>query len=194
MTPRALPERPRQHLPREAYTSEHWLEREDSDLFGRCWRFAGTLSDFREAGDFRTIQAGPHALIVIRDSAGNLRGFHNMCRHRGTELLEGCGNAGQRIVCPYHNWVYSLDGRLSGVPAQRECFPDLDKDKIQLLPAAVGVFRDLVFVHPEGQPVESFETWIDDLDSIAWPHDLCSTDLEEAPEEIVYELKCNWKV
>ncbi|MGI9405541.1 MAG: aromatic ring-hydroxylating oxygenase subunit alpha [Hyphomicrobiaceae bacterium] len=191
---RKFPEAPHQRLPREAYICEQWLENERRDLFGKCWTFAGLLSEFSEAGDFRTIKAGPHSLIVIKDSSGNLRGFHNLCQHRGTELLEGCGNAGRTIVCPYHNWVYNLDGALRGVPAQKDCFPHLDKKGIQLRPAAVGVFRDLVFVHPEGQPAESFDTWIDDLGSVPWPHDLNSDQLEESPDDVVYELKCNWKV
>ncbi len=192
--PATLPDKPHQRLPGEAYTSGHWLEREHKELFSRTWAFAGVLTDFPEAGDFRTVQAGTHALIVIKGSDGELRGFHNICRHRGTELLEGCGNAGKTIMCPYHNWVYNLDGRLRGVPAQRECFPDLDKKSTTLFGAAVGVFRNLVFVHPDSEPEESFEAWVSDLESVAWPHDLSSSDLEENPDDIVYEINCNWKV
>ena len=194
MAVRMLSETPRHRLPREAYLSADWFEREKQTLFGRNWAFAGIVSDFAEPGDFRVVNAGPYALIVVRDQDGRLRGFHNMCRHRGTELLEGCGNAGKTIVCPYHNWVYNLDGRLRGVPAQSDCFPDLDKASIRLKPAAVGVFRDLVFVHPEAEPAQSFETWIGDLDTVAWPHDLSSRNLQEAPETLIYELQCNWKI
>lgn len=192
--PTALPDQPQQILPRAAYTSQEWYDREQRDLFGRSWTFAGTVMDFAEPGDFRTVQAGPHSLIVVRDGDGELRGFHNICRHRGTELLEGCGNAGRTITCPYHNWVYNLDGRLRGVPAQRDCFPDLDKKGTALFGATVGVFRNLVFVHPEAAPEEPFSAWLDALDSVAWPHDLSSDDLQESPEDVVYDMKCNWKV
>ena len=185
---------PFQHLPREAYISDHWLEREQKDLFSRSWCFAGVVMDFAEPGDFRTVQAGAHSLIVIKDSNGTLQAFHNICRHRGTELLEGCGNVGKTIMCPYHNWVYNLDGRLRGVPAQRECFPDLDKKQTTLFHASVGVFRNLVFVHPESDPAEPFDAWVNDLESVAWPHDLASDDLQESPDDVVYELNCNWKV
>lgn len=191
---RTLPASPKQRLPREAYTGTDWFEMEQELLFSKSWAFAGVMTDFKETGDFRTVQAGLHALIVLRDGDGHLRGFHNVCRHRGTELLEGNGNAGKSIICPYHNWVYNLDGRLRGVPAQRECFPTLDKQKSALHGAAVGVFHDLIFVHPDANPEEPFEDWLDGLDSVAWPHDLTAPDLQESPDDIVYEMKCNWKV
>ncbi|MGV6805260.1 MAG: aromatic ring-hydroxylating oxygenase subunit alpha [Ruegeria sp.] len=192
--PTYLPDIPRQRLPREAYVSESWLELENRDLFGKSWTFAGVTTDFPNAGDFRTVQAGNQSLIVVRDGEGQLHSHHNICRHRGTELLEGCGNVGKTIVCPYHNWVYNLDGALRGVPAQRECFPDLDKNKSALFGASVGVFRDLVFVHPDPTPDQSFEDWLGGLDQVPWPHDLTSSEMRENPDDVVYEIKCNWKV
>ncbi len=190
----AIPDAPIQLLPREAYLSRDWLDREQHDLFGRTWAFAGTLHDYSESGAYRTVQAGPYSLIVIKDAAGNLQGFHNICRHRGTELLEGCGNAGKAIICPYHNWVYDLDGRLRGVPAQSSCFPDMDKSGVRLHGAAIGIFRDLVFVHPDPDPDEPFDIWIDDLASVSWPHQLGPHGLTESSDELVYEMSCNWKV
>ncbi|MEM9910275.1 MAG: SRPBCC family protein [Pseudomonadota bacterium] len=183
-----------QLLPREAYTSEDWYKCEQRDLFGRTWAFAGTVHDMPDVGDYRTVQAGPFSIIVLRDQAGSLRAFHNICRHRGTELVEDCGNVGRSIVCPYHNWVYNLDGELRGVPAQNACFPDLDESRNALMPAAVAVFRDLVFVHPEPEPNEPFDTFIDELDSVPWPHDLGPGGLVESSDEFVYEMQCNWKV
>jgi len=191
---RHLPQTPQQRLPRHAYVSEDWLERERQNLFGRTWAFAGVIGDFDEAGDFRTVRAGPFSLVVIRDSAGHLKGFHNICRHRGTEILDGHGKTGRTIVCSYHNWTYSLDGGLRGVPAQKDCFPKLDKTTIHLREAAVGVFRGLVFVHPDADPGEPFQHWIDDLGSVPWPHDLSSSDLKASHDDIVYEILCNWKV
>ncbi|MEM7173062.1 MAG: aromatic ring-hydroxylating dioxygenase subunit alpha [Pseudomonadota bacterium] len=209
-----IPETPSQLLPREAYVSDDWFQQEQEELFGRSWTFAGVLGDFAEPGDYKTIKAGPHSLILVRDGAanssagklgagnlgagelgaGNLHAFYNMCRHRGTELLEGCGNTGRSIMCPYHNWVYALDGTLRGLPAQRQCFPDLDKKEIRLFRASVGIFRDLIFVHPDAEPPEPFEDWLGGLDDVTWPHDLSSKELRESPDDIVYELKCNWKV
>ena len=75
MTPRLDQiDQPRQSLPREAYISEGWFERERRDLFGRAWAFVGTVHDFKEAGDYRTVQAGVHTLAVVRGGDGELRG------------------------------------------------------------------------------------------------------------------------
>lgn len=189
-----LPDTPRQLLPRDAYLSEEWLARERRDLFGRTWAFAGTVHDIAHVGDVRPVRAGDHRLIVVRDAEGGLRGFHNLCRHRGAELVETCGNVGKSIMCPYHNWVYNLDGRLRGAPAQAECFPDLEKSQIRLHEAAVGVFRDLVFVHPDAAPAEPFDAWIGALGDVPWPHDLGPTGLSEGSDELVYEMACNWKI
>jgi choline monooxygenase len=189
-----IPEDPVQLLPREAYVCDDWFRREQRELFGKAWSFAGVVMDFPENGDYQTIQIGNQSLIVIKDNDGELRAFHNICRHRGTKLLEGDGNTGRFIRCPYHNWVYNLDGGLRGLPAQKACFPDLDKKGISLLPASIGIFANLVFVHPEEKPEEAFDIWLGGLANVPWPHDLASPDLEESPDDIVYELKCNWKV
>ena len=189
-----IPENPKQRLPREAYIGDDWFNREQKELFSNAWVFAGVVTDFAEAGDFRTINVGVHSLIVIRDGEGEFQGFHNICRHRGTELLEGCGNSGKTIMCPYHNWVYNLDGRLRGIPAQAECFPNMDKKSISLHRATIGIHQNLVFVHPQAQPEEPFEDWLGGLQDVPWPHNLASPDLEESPDDVVYELNCNWKV
>ena len=183
---------PRQLLPRESYVSEDWFRLEQEQLLGKGWVFAGVTDDFPEAGDTRVVRAGAQSLIVLRDGEGKLRGFHNLCRHRGLELLEECKNVGRNIMCPYHNWVYNLDGRLRGIPAQRECFPDIDKKAMGLRPAAVGSWGCLVFVNPD--PNASFEDWLGGVQSVPFPHQLEGGDLEEAPDELVYEIECNWKV
>ncbi len=189
-----LPDTPIQRLPREAYVSQDWFAREQVELFSRTWTFAGVTMDWKEPGDVRTVQAGAHSLMVVKGADGELRGFHNICRHRGTELVEGCTNVGRNIMCPYHNWVYALDGQLRGVPAGPDCFPDLDRKQVTLFHAAVGIYQNLVFIHPDANPETPFDAWIGNLGSVPWPHDLASSDLTEGSDELVYEMKCNWKV
>lgn len=184
-----LPEVPRQLLPPEAYYGAEWFGREQRDLFGRSWVFAGVMSDLAEPGDFLTAQAGPFPLAAVRDSAGDVRGFHNICRHRGTELLEGRGNAGNTITCPYHAWCYGLQGGLIAVPDRKECFPDLDLSQMPLHPAGIGVFGGMIFLHPD--PEAAFDAWTAALAGAGWPHDIAA--LHEA-REITYEINCNWKV
>jgi len=192
-TPTALPAHPRQLLPREAYTAQSWLEAETTHLFSRTWHLAGVTADYPEPGSYRTLMAGPYPLLVMRGPDGALQAFHNLCRHRGTELLEGEGTLKGTIVCPYHRWTYGTDGTLRGVPNEAECFPGLDKSTLGLKPAAIGVFKGLVFVHPDPAPEPDFETWLATLPDVVWPHDIEDGSLV-AGEEVVYEMKCNWKV
>ncbi len=179
-------------LPKEAYTTSDWFEKERQAVFGHAWTFVGALQDFAEAGDFRTVTCGANRLFVVRDKEGRLKAFHNICRHRGAELLDGqTGNCGGALVCPYHRWTYGLDGALRGVPNRQECFPDLDRSGLGLLSAAVGVFKDLIFVNPDADA--DFETWIAPLAGKQWPHDLTASDIKSAVP-LVYDMKCDWKV
>ena len=188
-----LPIQAHQRLPRDAYFAADWLALEQDHLFSKSWMLEGLTSDVPDTGDYRTLTAGRFPLVVLRDAAGRLRAFHNVCRHRGTELVEGAGNAGSALVCPYHRWTYGLDGNLRGVSNESECFPGLDKSALGLHEASVGVFRELVFVHPDPAPDEEFSSWVAGLDAVAWPHDLTSPALG-ASTDFVYDMKCNWKV
>ena len=178
--------------PKEAYTEDSWFEYEKKAVFGRAWTFAGTVHDFTEAGDFRVVTSGAASLAVVRDKDGDLNAVHNICRHRGAELLDGeSGNCGGTMVCPYHRWTYGLDGTLRGVPNRQECFPDLDRSALGLHPAAIGTFKDLVFVNPD--PQADFASWLGPLEGREWPHDLAASDVKEAVP-LVYDMKCDWKV
>ena len=126
-------------LPVEAYLSRPWFDREQELLFGRTWQFAGLAEDLTEPGDYVTAQAGPFPLIVLRGEDGELRAFHNICRHRGTQLLRAVGKARKVITCPYHGFQYSLE---SG-----EC---LTAPEVQLQPHAVRVLGERVEVRLTG--------------------------------------------
>ena len=178
--------------PKEAYTTANWFEKEQSAVFGQAWTFVGVLQDFAQTGDYRTVSSGAHRLVVVRGKEGQLNALHNICRHRGATLLDGhSGTCGGALVCPYHRWTYGLDGALRGVPNKQECFPDLDRSGLGLLPAALGVFRDLVFVNPDADA--DFEAWIAPLAGKAWPHDLTASDIKAAVP-LVYNMKCDWKI
>lgn len=153
--------------------------------------YACPADDLKETGDYTTLTSGAQPLAVIRDAEGQLRAFHNLCRHRGTELLEGSGNAGKTLVCPYHRWTYGLDGRLRGLPDKSECFPDLDRKSLSLNTASIGEWKGLAFVNPD--PQADFDSWIKGVAANPFPHDISDPKLV-AGEEFVYLMKCNWKV
>ena len=178
--------------PKEAYTRQDWLDRELDGVFADAWVFAGVTGDFDNPGDYRTVRCGRASVMVVLGKDGTLMAHHNVCRHRGAELLEGeAGSTGGTLVCPYHRWTYGLDGSLRGVPDRETCFPDLDRGSLGLKPAAIGQFRDMIFVNPD--PAADFDTWIAPLRGKEWPHDLFASDVKEAVP-LLYDLKCNWKV
>ena len=189
-TGHTMPDQPAQQLPRNAYVSRAWFERERSELFGRCWTYAGVAQDLAMSGDYVTVSAGDYPLMVLRDESGTLRAFHNLCRHRGTELVEGSGRLERaRISCPYHRWTYDLDGSLRAVPMRARCFADLDTDAYSLHPAAIGELGGLIFVNPD--PHADFVVWQAGLESVLWPHRF---ERMSAGLELTYEIHCNWKV
>ena len=181
---------PSQELPIEAYTSAEWFAVEQSDLFGGVWNFVCLARDLTKPGDFACASAGPYPLVVLRDRDGDLRAFHNLCRHRGSRLLEGTGNAGNAIRCFYHNWTYDLAGRLVAVPQEKEQFPGLDKSCLGLKPAAIAIWRGLVFVHPDPD-TEPFDAWLAGFGDQVGPHPI--EDLVEV-SDVRYRCSANWKI
>ena len=82
-------------------------------LFGRHWLCVAREEELARPGDFLTRTVGPEGLLFARDGEGRLRGFYNLCRHRGTRVVpEASGAARRAFVCPYHAWTYDLSGRL----------------------------------------------------------------------------------
>ena len=181
---------PKQILPQSAYTEEQWFARERKTVHFNGFHFFDFDGKLKEPGDFVTKTICGFPLIVLMDHDNSIRAFHNLCRHRGTELLEGEGNCGKTIVCPYHRWTYMLDGRLRGLP-NPDLFEELNRAELSLHPASVGVWKDMLFVSPN--PNASFEDWIVPLEEATFPHEIVKGNLIKG-EEFIYRMKCNWKV
>ncbi len=179
-------------MPVEAYLSQEWFDREQDALFARCWQFAGLIEDVTEPGDYITAQAGFYPLVVVRGEDYRLRAFHNICRHRGTQLLRSAGKAQKVLTCPYHDWTYSINGELQHIPEKAAEFPQVDMTQLCLHPASVETWRGMVFVHPQpdGQPLME---WFAGVEGDLGPHQ---------PEKLVeydegrmqHEIKANWKL
>lgn len=109
-------------MPPSVYTSEEFLKSELESVFSRDWVCVGRASALSKPGDYLTYELAGEPIIVLRDASGQLRAMSNVCRHRMSTMLEGCGNK-RAIVCPYHGWSYNLDGSLRAAPAM-----DLNKE------------------------------------------------------------------
>lgn len=119
--------------------------RERRAVFDKAWSIVATAHELSTPGRFVTAPLGAGEIVVLRDHGGVLRGFHNICRHRGHRLVEGQGDC-RVLSCPYHAWTYGLDGRLRGAPDMDLSDPDT-RTKLGLLPVAVEAWGPAVFVN-----------------------------------------------
>jgi choline monooxygenase len=123
----------------------HRLELER--IFARCWQYAARTEQVAEPGSFVATRAGHVPVVVVRDQESRLRGFVNVCRHRGHLVAQGSGRRAS-LQCPYHAWTYGLDGCLRAAPrSERE--PGFDFDAYSLLPVSVEAWGPFVFVNPD---------------------------------------------
>ncbi len=134
-------------LPANWYADPAIQRLEGKRIFSRSWQYAGRADRVANPGDFFTCFAGQIPIVVVRDNEGVLRGFVNVCRHRGHLIAQGDGNR-KALQCPYHAWTYDLDGTLRKAPrSERE--PDFDKESFSMLPVATEAWGPLVFVNPD---------------------------------------------
>ncbi|PID95897.1 MAG: Rieske (2Fe-2S) protein [Alphaproteobacteria bacterium] len=179
-------------LPVEAYTSQEWYDREQREIFSKTWRYAGFMEDVSEPGQYITVQAGLNNIFVVMGRDRRLRAFHNICRHRGTQLIRAVGKTQKALTCPYHDWTYDLEGNLVSVPEEHEEFGKVDKSCLGLKPAKVDIWKSMIFVHPDPD-APSIAEWFGPVEPHIGPH---------VPEELVeyeelnqsYDIKANWKI
>jgi phenylpropionate dioxygenase-like ring-hydroxylating dioxygenase large terminal subunit len=132
-------------LPPACYTSDEFYRFEQEALFNHEWLCVGREAQLKEPGDYFTTRIIGEPLLITRNRAGEIRAMSAVCQHRAMLVAEGAGNA-RGFVCPYHHWVYSLDGDLVNAPAmERTC--DFDKAGVRLPALAVEVWQGFIFVN-----------------------------------------------
>ena len=130
------------------YIDEQIFKLEQQNIFSDTWHFCGLVEDLAEPNDYMTVQAGNNNLIVYRNEQGELKALHNICRHRGMQLLEGKGKLSKTISCPYHDWTYNHDGELKSLPKAKQDFIGINKKCLSLKQAQAGIWRGMIWVHP----------------------------------------------
>ncbi len=134
-------------LPASWYEDPAVYRLEQERIFRRTWQYAGHVDRVARPGDYFTCRAGDVPVVVVRDRAGNVNAFVNVCRHRWTEVVQGSGHR-ETLQCPYHAWTYDLDGSLRAAP-RCELEPGFDKSEYGLLPVKVDTWGPFVFVNPD---------------------------------------------
>src|SRR6266496_2066325 len=148
---------PAKSLPQKYFVSPDVFAEEQKKIFAKQWLLVGHQSQIPTAGDYIVQQVIGESLIFIRDKTGEIHGFFNVCRHRGTRLKEDtCGHA-STIQCPYHAWTYGLDGRLIGAPHMDEV-PGFDKADYSLHAVNLALWEGFIFVNLADDPMP-LEEW-----------------------------------
>lgn len=135
-------------LPAWTYRDEEFHRRELDRVFRPSWQVVCHISDIPGPGDWHTLDYCGESVIVVRGQDDVLRAFTNVCRHRGSRLVDGASGCAKKLVCPYHAWTYDLDGRLTGVPDSTS-YPALDRNRAGLVPVELEVWRGFIFVRLE---------------------------------------------
>ncbi|HET9287027.1 MAG TPA: aromatic ring-hydroxylating dioxygenase subunit alpha [Gaiella sp.] len=178
-------------LPYEWYSDPAVLRLEQERIFARSWQYAARFDQVAEPGQLTTAYAGTLPVVLARARDGQLRGFVNVCRHRGNLLCEGDARR-ETIQCPYHAWTYDLDGALRHAPrADRE--PGFDASSLGLVPVAVDAWGPFVFVNPDTE-AEPLAGYLGELPRLLAADGLDVDELRFHARAESDEYVCNWKV
>ena len=188
-------------LPTRAYTSQEWFNLEMETIFSTTWQFAGFIEDVANQGDYISVQAGLNNIFIVKGRDNRLRAFHNMCRHRGTQLLRAVGKGRKAITCPYHDWTYDLEGKLVSIPKKEQEFPQLGEQPLHecglnLHEASVDIFKGMLFVHPEKNAPNIME-FFGEVEPNLGPHvveELVEYSENEGEAFYTKEINANWKI
>jgi len=175
-------------LPGRAYHDPAIHEFERREWFRRDWLLVGRVEEVARPGTYVRVAVDDEPIVIVRGRDEVLRGFYNVCRHRGTAVVEGrCGTA-VRFQCPYHAWIYDLDGRLIRAK-HTEDLDGFSLDGFGLVPVRVETWQGFVFVSLDPGATALLD-WLGDL----VPHlaRFSLGDLRVA-HEVAYEVDANWK-
>jgi choline monooxygenase len=177
-------------LPARCYTDLAYLDLEQRRIFDRAWQLAGRLDRVAEAGAYFTVDAGDEPILIVRGDDGELRGFHNVCRHRAGPVAQGSGRC-RNFQCGYHGWTYAADGRLIGVP-DFEGVEAFDRERMGLLPVRIATWEQFIFVRIDGAAGgPGLRDMLEDIPELT-SH--CRIREMKFAARRDYVIDCNWKV
>jgi glycine betaine monooxygenase A len=174
-------------MPGGLYRDGALYDAEMAAIWQRGWLFAGFEIEIPNAGDFFTFAVDTTPIVVIRGDDGAVRAFHNVCRHRGSQLCRGEAGHVRAIVCPYHSWTYSRQGELIACHGMHD---GIDGSQLGLRPLAVERVCGLVYVSLAAAPI-SFEAFRERFASAGTPQGFDRAKIAAARS---YDVEANWKL
>ena len=185
-------------LPNACYTDHDFFRLEQERIFGRHWTAVGVGAEIPNPGDVKPVEVAGRPVLLVRDKAGAVRAFHNVCSHRGMTLYDKPCQGQAALRCPYHSWAYGLDGKLRATPyvggPHQNSHPDFDKSDKGLKPVRVAMQWDIVFVDLSGQAPE-LSAWLAPIAERWAGYDLSQMRHGALADSTGrFELKANWKL
>lgn len=183
-----LQSQPANHsLARPFYTDPSVFDADLAHVWYREWVFAASAAELPKPGAYVTLTVGQYPVVIVRGADGEVRAFHNVCRHRGQRLCSKPSGQAAKLVCPYHQWTYETDGRLLWA---RDMGPDFQSAKHGLKPVHATVAAGMVFICLADEAPD-FAAVKAAADRYAAPHRM--DDLKVAHQSRIIE-KGNWKL
>lgn len=179
--------RPGHSLPRDLYVSPAVFEADLERIWYRSWLFSVPACEIPKRGNYVVHNVGVYSVILVRGEDGSVRAFHNSCRHRGSILCKTQKGSRPKLVCPYHQWTYGLDGSLVWA---RDMGPDFDPSRHGLKKVHCREVCGLVYICLDDTP-PPFERFEREACRYLAPHDLANSKI--AHESTIVE-KGNWKL
>ena len=152
-------------IPAHWYYDKRIFDQELSHIFAKQWAFVAPLSQLSVTGAYVTATVANRSIIVVRNQAGSLSGYYNLCRHRAARLCDQSHGQVSRFVCPYHAWCYGLNGELTSAPGF-DMNRQMDPSKMGLLPIRVDSWNGLVFASLDHNAPD-LRDWMGEIVSIA---------------------------
>ena len=173
------------------YTDPEQFRQEQERIFRRYPQIALNGSVLDEPGSYVTTRVGDSGVLIVRGDDGQVRAFHNVCRHRGAELVGDSGGCRKRFSCPYHAWTWDTAGKLIAVPHEKTGFPGMERDDFGLHRIACQEYAGWIWIRMEGDGELDVAAHLGELDA-----DMRAM---EADDHVVFEsttldLDANWKL
>ncbi len=176
-------------LPQRYFVSAELFEEEQTAIFSKEWICVGHQSQVVRAGDYFVQEVARESLIVVRAQDERIRGFYNVCRHRGTRLCEAQTGHASAIQCPYHAWTYGLDGRLIGAPHMDEA-QGFDKAEHSLRAVRLELWEGFIFVSLAEAPAPLERVFT----PLAGKFSHWNLPNLRSAKRVEYDVRANWKL